>query len=303
MDAIPYKRLVLTLAVYAGLTAVSFAQPPGGRGGPPRDRGPQRGGGSPGMLLRSDEVRAELELLDDQVEQLREIEEEMRDKMRQQFAGRQGGRAQRGGERGGGERGAGRPDGERGGRGEPRGERGERGGRGEPRGERGEGRPRGERGERGDRGGPPNGMRAVMEEMESRIAEVLTPQQMDRLKQIHTQQQLGRDGARVLMDGPLAESLNLSDEQKETLRERAQELRGEMEKKIEAARAEANEQLMAVLTSEQRAKLDAMTGEPFTMTRRQGPPGEGGRRGGRGRAGGGPQRGGGRPGPPPGDEL
>lgn len=279
MDAIPYKRLVMTVALYAGLTAMSFAQPPGGRGGPPR--------GGPGMLLRSDEVRAELELLDDQVEQLREIEEEMRDRMRQQFAGRRGGPPPRGGERG-----AGRPEGK------PRGERGDR----TPRGERGD------RGPRGERGGPGGDRRAQFEEMrqevEGRIAEVLTTQQMERLKQINAQQQLSRGGARALLGGPMADALDLSEEQQEMLRERAGELRAEMEKKMEAARAEAKEQLMEILTSEQRAKLDEMTGEPFTMTERPGF--DRGRRGGRGRGGeGGPRGGprGDRPGPPPRDEL
>lgn len=243
MELIPRSRLFLTVAAYAGLVTMAFAQPPGGgRGGPP---GGPRGGGGIGGLLRSDEVREELELMDDQVEQLRELEEamreEMRGKMRERF--------------------------------------------------------RGERGEGGERRGRPDReeMRAMFDEFrkeaEGRVEEVLTTQQMDRLKQINLQQQVNRGGARALMGGPLSEALDLSDDQKEQLQERAKEVRAEMEKKIQAARDEANAQLMEILSSEQKAKLQEMTGEPFAMSRPEGP------RGPRGGADGGNRRAG-RPGPP-----
>lgn len=247
MDAIPRYRLLLTFAAYAGLVGLACAQPPGGRGG----RGGPPGGGGMGMLLRSDEVRAELEILDEQQDQLRELEEEMRGEMREMFRGRRGD------------------------------------------------------GERPDR----EAMRARFEELrekaESRVAEVLSTQQMERLKQINAQVQIDRGGARALMGGPLAEQLDLTDDQKKQLREKSQEIQAEMQKKMQAARAEAREQLMQILTSEQRAKLESITGEPFTMT--QNGWGRGGRgRGGPGGRGGEGGRRGGRPGPPPpppGDEL
>lgn len=245
MNAIPRCRLLLTWAAFAGMVGLACAQPPG----PPRGArgGGPPGGGGMGRLLQSEEVRGELELLDEQVEKLRKIEEDVRTEMRDLF---------RNARRGGGE-----------------------GGREE--------------------------MRARAEELrksvEEKVENVLSTQQLERLKQINAQVMIDRGGARALMGGPLAEELNLSDEQKSQMREKAQELQAEMQKKIEAARAEAREQLMEMLTSEQRAKLESMTGEPFEMGQRD--RGRGGReRPDRGRGGRDGRRGG-RPGPPPGDEL
>ena len=214
MEAIPRYRLLLTLAVYAGLAAVAIAQgPPRGPGGPGGRGGP---GGGMGGLLRIPEVREELELLDDQQEQLRELEESMRSRMRERFE--------------------------------------------EMRSQRGEG---------GDRRRGFEGMREVFEEMrseaESQVGEILTTQQFDRLKQINAQQQLQRGGGRALMGGPMAEALDLSDEQQEQLRERSQEIQAELRDKMREAQAEAREKLLEILTSEQRAKLDEMMGDPFDL--------------------------------------
>lgn len=256
MDVLRFMtRLTPAVALVAALATAATAQPPGpppggGFGPPGRGGGPGGGpGGGIGMLLRSDEVRSELELLDDQVQQLREIEEEMRNKIRSEMGGRF--------------RDGGRPDFEE--------------------------------------------MRARFDELraevEGRIAEVLTTQQMERLRQIDTQQQLDRGGARSLMGGPLADKLGLTDEQKAELRDKAREIQAEMQEKMAAARAEARDKLLEVLTSEQRAKLDELTGAPFEMSDPPfGPPGfdRGGRRGGRpGPPEGGPGRGRRRPGPPP----
>jgi Spy/CpxP family protein refolding chaperone len=223
-------RLAPAAAMVLALTTAATAQPPGGGFGGGRGGfgGPGGGpGGGMGMLLRSDEVRAELELLDDQVEKLQAIEEEMRDKIRQEMGGRM-----RGGER---------PDFE--------------------------------------------AMRATFDEMrkevETKVGEVLTTQQMDRLRQIETQQQINNGGARSLMGGPLADKLGLTDEQKEQLREKAREVEAKLQEKMAAARAEAREEMLTVLTSEQRATLDELTGTPFTMTE-QPQFGRGGDRGDRG---------------------
>lgn len=220
-------RLAPAVAMVLALTTAATAQPPGGFGGGRGGFGGPGGGGGLGMLLRSDEVRSELELLDDQVEKLQAIEEEMRDKIRQEMGGRM-----RGGER---------PDFE--------------------------------------------AMRATFDEMrkevETKIGEVLTTQQMDRLRQIETQQQINNGGARSLMGGPLADKLGLTDDQKEQLREKAREVEAKLQEKMAAARAEAREEMLTVLTSEQRATLDELTGTPFTMTE-QPQFGRGGDRGDRG---------------------
>lgn len=243
MDAIPRTRALMTAAAYAALVAVALAQPPG--------RGPGRGpGGGMGGLLQSDEVRRELDVTESQMEELEAFQEEMRDKMREQF------RQMR------------NRDGDF------------------------------------DRGAMREQFETMRKEAEERLSGVLSSSQLDRLKQINLQQQLEQSTSRALMGGPLAEELNLTQEQQDQLREKLREVQSKLDEKIRAAREEAREQLLTVLSSEQRAKLDSMTGEPFTMTRPDGPPGFN-RRG--GPPGAGPrERGprgfgrGDRPGPPPG---
>jgi Spy/CpxP family protein refolding chaperone len=269
--------LLLTVAV-----APVVAQPPGpppfegpgGPGGGRFGRGPGGPGMGMGMLLRSDEVRAELELMDDQVQELRSIEDEMRGRMREMFGGR------------GGERGPGRGEGRRGGPpGPPR------------EGGRGFGPPPG--GPEGGPGGRWEEMRGRMDEarreMEGRVAEILTPEQMDRLKQIELQARLKMEGPRAMMSPEVVEAIGLSPDEADALRDRAEQLRGEMEEKMAAVRKEMQDKLLEGLTSEQRAKFEAMTGESFDVPMPDWRGGRGGRGGGfRGRP-----RDGATPPPPP----
>ncbi|MEQ8848726.1 hypothetical protein [Botrimarina sp.] len=246
MKAIPRTRVLLTAAACTGLAAAALAQPPG-RGGP---------GGGIGGLLRSDEVRSELDITDSQAEELRTLESEMRDKMRDQFRQmRSGGEV--------------------------------------------------------DRDAMREQFQQMREEAEQRVAGVLSTTQMDRLKQINLQQQLDQGTGRALMGGPLAEELNLSQEQQTQLREKLREVQAELDEKIREAREAARQELLTVLTSEQRSKLDSMLGEPFAMSEQDGPRfGRGGDRPPRGPRGfgrgdrrgpppGGPEGRRGRPGPPP----
>lgn len=243
----------------------------GGPGGPPgmQGRGPMPPPGGPlrlGMLLRMEEVREELGLTDEQMQQLREAGREMRARM--------GGR--RGGERGE------RP---------PRGER--------PRPPRGEGSLGDEGPEaEGDRPPRPRGegreeMRrrfrdraeAMGEKVEERLAGILNEEQMTRLKQIDTQLQVRRQGARALTHGPLADELGVSEEQGDQLRDKAHEIRGALAQQIRDVTDASREELIQELTTEQQAKLDELMGEPFDMPppprmgRRFGPHGEHGHHG------------------------
>ncbi|MEO1498798.1 MAG: hypothetical protein AAFV43_16765 [Planctomycetota bacterium] len=292
---------VATLAVAAWADADPGRDGPRG-GGPPGsgERGfgpppppPQSGGIRMGMLLRLEEVREELALTDDQVQQLREAGREMRSRR----GDRQGPpRPPRGeGRRGEGARRGGPP-----GEGPPReGRRGEDSLSGEERGAR---PPRGPRGEgRGDRRGR---MRERLTdrgaEAEERLSGILTDDQLTRLKQIALQQRVRRQGPRALTNGPLADELGVSEEQGDQLREKADELRGALAQQIRAVTDASRQELFNELTTEQQAKLEEMLGEPFEMppppkrmSRRQGPPSQGGP------PRGGPPRGGRREGPPP----
>jgi Spy/CpxP family protein refolding chaperone len=130
-------------------------------------------------------------------------------------------------------------------------------------------------------------VRTRMEELnksvEDRLQKVLLPHQFDRLKQIDVQARVQRGGAAVLTDGELAETLGLTEAQREQIRERAEQVQQDLDAKIRQLRLDARNQLLDVLTTEQRAKLESMMGAEFDVPEPQfGPPGRGGRFAGRG---------------------
>jgi hypothetical protein len=130
------------------------------------------------------------------------------------------------------------------------------------------------------------------EQMES-LGEILLPHQMDRLNQLSVQAS-AQNGARSLLNGPLAEKLNITDEQKEELRETAEELQKKFNDEVTKLREEMQAKLIEKLTTEQQAELKEITGEKFTFERQQrGNRGAGGPRDGGGRGGAGNRRGGG----------
>ena len=136
-------------------------------------------------------------------------------------------------------------------------------------------------------------MRAEMEEMrvevESRVKKVLKPEQFDRLRQIELQQEVSRRGSsEALSQGRVAEELGITDEQREQLQAKAAEVQQKLNEKIQQLRADAREEILGVLTAEQRAKYDALVGKPFEMPQRDFRRGGGrdrGERGDRGRRG------------------
>jgi len=89
------RWLVVLVAAAALLVAsAAVAQPPGGRPGGPRGPGMMMagpgmgfGGGSALGLLRLEQVRKELELVDDQVAKLNQLAEKLRSEMRERFSG------------------------------------------------------------------------------------------------------------------------------------------------------------------------------------------------------------------------
>ncbi|TWT48916.1 hypothetical protein [Botrimarina hoheduenensis] len=295
---------VLLVAVVATAQPGPGGPGHGGPGGPP-GAGPDMPPPPPpaahmGMLLRMEEVRAELGISEEQQTQLRELARDMREQA-----------GTRRGERG--ERGARRPQGPRDGARPPRPEGGPGGPEGRP-----EGRPGGERGQRGGReGGPQRGtemrerLDAMRGEIEQRLGEVLTTEQMTRLEQIELQLRVRRMGPMVLSHGPLAEELGVTLEQGEQIRAKADELRGALAQQIRDVTDASREKLYEELTTEQQAQLKEMLGEPFDMPPppprgermgerrgRSGPPGPRGDRG-FGPPRGGPREGRGPDGPPP----
>lgn len=146
----------------------------------------------------------------------------------------------------------------------------------------------------------------------TKLAEVLTPEQMLRIKQIQMQQ----EGVMVLRRPEVIEELGLDDSQKEQLekiaeevgtqmRERMESFRGrggdreegdrdregmrermqQMREEMEKVRKDVEQKAMGVLTADQKKKLGEMMGKPFELDRSAMGRPEGGPRGGEDRRG------------------
>ena len=192
----------------------TWAQGPGGGGfiG--------RGGGGFGFnggadLLRNDQVRKELELVDDQVQKLEKLGEEFRNQMREMFSGLRD-----------------LDESERRAKFE------------EIRGK----------------------MQTEGEAMQAKIDEILLPHQRDRLNQIRLQMQLRRSGTSgALSSDRVADALGLSDDQKTRLREVQEKVDRELREKVEQLREEGRNEILEVLTAEQRSKWQELVGDQFEL--------------------------------------
>jgi hypothetical protein len=289
-----------------GLAISVLAQQPGqpggrGRGGPGGPGGGPGGffGGGGGFtsrmgLLSVEEVRKELELTDEQVDEIQKVAAAIREKYGI------GGRGGPGGERG---------------RGGGEGQRGRRGGDGKS--DRAsqlvpaqwyfvQAQQPGGQGRRGGGFGDITpAQRAEMErqraerarEENAKLAEILLPSQLKRLTEIYIQ----RVGVAALQDDEIAKELGVNDEQKNRIAKIREEYSGKRREMFsggrgggggdfEAIRAKMtelttaeNDQVLGTLTAQQKSKFEEMKGKPFAMPER-GPGGPGGP-GGRGRRG------------------
>lgn len=104
------------------------------------------------------------------------------------------------------------------------------------------------------------------------ITKLLKPEQLKRAKQIALQQQVSRTLAFTLNNEEIAKTLNITDEQKEKIRDIQSKAREETQglgrdeegfKKRQEINKATNEKVMGLLTAEQKAKLKEMQGEPF----------------------------------------
>lgn len=108
------------------------------------------------------------------------------------------------------------------------------------------------------------------------IGQILKPEQLKRARQIALQ----RQGAAAVNNEEIAKALNVTDAQKEKIREIQTKAREEMQglgfdeeartKRQEVMKA-MNEKISGVLTAEQKTKLKEMQGEPFKGEIRFGP--------------------------------
>lgn len=112
--------------------------------------------------------------------------------------------------------------------------------------------------------------KALAEKTDKRLKDILLPQQIDRLNQIQIQMQMQlRTYGNVspLMGGNLAKELGITQEQQKEMQEAQVAANKQMQEKIrkfyEQARKERTEEVLRVLSSEQRAKLKKMLGNDF----------------------------------------
>ncbi len=248
------RTFATVLAVLAvSLTFAQGAGPGGGQGRPGGGQGRMGAGAmqeSRMTLLMRPDVQQELKITAEQRQQIQAA-------MPQRGQGGQAG----GGQQGGGQAGAGQGRGQGGGQGA------------------------------GQGGG------AQMGEINAKIKEVLTPEQWDRLTGLYIQ----RAGNSAVMDQEIAKAVNLTDSQKASIQQAQQEQRQKMMEMMQEARqnggdmaamaemrtkmqAEMNETIGGILTTEQKAMLREMRGEPFTF--QGGGAGRGGAGGGAGARGG-----------------
>ena len=109
-------------------------------------------------------------------------------------------------------------------------------------------------------------MKEQQEEFKTRIEEVLLPDQVKRLNELHIQSNARRHGngaMGVLKDEAVLEELGVDEDQKKNLKEKADEIRERLEEQIKKLRMKAEKELLSVLSSPQQKKYREMVGETF----------------------------------------
>jgi Spy/CpxP family protein refolding chaperone len=111
---------------------------------------------------------------------------------------------------------------------------------------------------------------AMGADTDKRVKAILLPGQIRRLRQIALQMKLGGaayghvDG---LINGFVADELQLTEAQKRQLKEKQKEITADIQRKTQEfykeLRESSHQELLSVLTPEQRKKLDDLTGEKF----------------------------------------
>ncbi len=113
-------------------------------------------------------------------------------------------------------------------------------------------------------------MRKVRDASMAKINKVLQPEQQARLEQITLQVQIRRSGAASPSAiRAVAKALGLTDEERQKLVAGAEAIRKRLAEKMEAANKQAADELIGMLTDEQRRELKKLTGEEFHLPTRR----------------------------------
>ena len=111
-------------------------------------------------------------------------------------------------------------------------------------------------------------LKQIREDHAEKINSILLPHQQQRLKQIGFQMKLRRKGnSETLVSKSIAEELGLTEEQKENLKKRSEEIKKKLAEDIAKLKEEARDELFDELTRDQREKLKEMMGDKFEYKR------------------------------------
>jgi Spy/CpxP family protein refolding chaperone len=107
-------------------------------------------------------------------------------------------------------------------------------------------------------------LKELRDELAKEVENVLLPHQRRRLDEISLRMKMRQRGTSgSLVDTELAKTLDISDSQKERIRERAAKVQKELEEKIAKLREEAREEILDELSPEQQRKLKDLLGKDF----------------------------------------
>ena len=108
--------------------------------------------------------------------------------------------------------------------------------------------------------------KVIREQTEQKLAQILLPHQMKRMKQLKVQLLLRNQGARALTGDEMAAALNITDEQKAELAEKQREAQEALQKKIQKLREQMQRDVMEdVLTPQQLKKLEQLSGDKYDV--------------------------------------
>lgn len=108
-------------------------------------------------------------------------------------------------------------------------------------------------------------MSEVVAETKGELDQILLPHQSKRLKQITFQMESRGRGNSVVNSDRVGDALKLSEAQKEKLKAKADELEKQLKERIAKIRKEAEDELLTVLTVQQRDEYKELMGEPFEL--------------------------------------
>ena len=108
--------------------------------------------------------------------------------------------------------------------------------------------------------------RAVRENIQKELKEILSPSQAKRLGQLKVQMKLKNRGALALAEEKLAEVLDISEEKRKEIRKSHRDAMQELHREMERLRERYRRQLIKdMLSKEQLAKLEDLTGDEYDV--------------------------------------